>query len=159
MHTGISCLFAATYLKFSFEFIRVNFLHRKSNRTTFMNDILSNFQIQSLYLYFYISLKFFKALRHVNSQSRKLTLKHTYFQVRANMVSNFVPKDRFSTTQLTLTSILRKKCVLFITGKSLSEALLFAEHRENMLYTKIVLNVRNNFCTQHVLPRFELVIQ
>ena len=44
------------------------------------------------------------------------------------------------------------------TGKSLSEALLFAEHWENMLCTKIVLNVRNNFCTQHVLPRFELGI-
>ena len=44
------------------------------------------------------------------------------------------------------------------TGKSLSEALLFAEHGENMLCTKIVLNVRNNFCTQHILPRFELGI-
>ena len=32
-------------------------------------------------------------------------------------------------------------------GKSLSEVLLFAEHGENMLCTKIVLNVRNNFCT------------
>ena len=32
-----------------------------------------------------------------------------------------------------------------VTGKSLSEALLFAEHRENMLCTKIVLNVGNNF--------------
>jgi len=42
--------------------------------------------------------------------------------------------------------------------KSLSEALLFAEHGENMLCTKIVLNVRNNFCTQHVLSRFELGI-
>ena len=41
------------------------------------------------------------------------------------------------------------------TGKSLSEALLFAKHGENMLCTtKIVLNVRNYFCTQHVLPRF-----
>jgi hypothetical protein len=39
----------------------------------------------------------------------------------------------------------------------LSEALLFAEHGENMLCTKIDLNVRNNFYTQHVLPRFELV--
>ena len=47
---------------------------------------------------------------------------------------------------------------LGLTGKSLSEALLFAEHGENMLCTKIVLNVRNNFCTQHVLPRFELGI-
>ena len=37
------------------------------------------------------------------------------------------------------------------TGKSLSEALLFAEHWENMLCTKIVLNVRNNFCTQHFI--------
>jgi hypothetical protein len=46
----------------------------------------------------------------------------------------------------------------FGTGKSLSEALLFAEHGENMLFTKIVLNVRNNFCTQHVFPRFELGI-
>ena len=44
------------------------------------------------------------------------------------------------------------------TGKSLSEALLFAEHGENMLCTKIVLNARNNFCTQRVLPRFELEI-
>ena len=44
------------------------------------------------------------------------------------------------------------------TGKSLSEAFLFAEHGENMLRTKIILNVRNNFCAQHVLPRFELEI-
>ena len=44
------------------------------------------------------------------------------------------------------------------TGKSLSEALLFAEHGNNMLCTKIVLNVRNNFCTQHFLPRFKLGI-
>jgi hypothetical protein len=42
-------------------------------------------------------------------------------------------------------------------GKSLSEALLYAEHGENMFCTKIVLNVRNNFCTQHVLPSFELL--
>ena len=48
--------------------------------------------------------------------------------------------------------------IIIVTGKSLSEALLFAEHGENMLCTKIVLNVRNNLCTQHVLPRFELEI-
>ena len=29
---------------------------------------------------------------------------------------------------------------------------------ESILCTKIVLNVRNNFCTQHVLPRFEFGI-
>ena len=44
------------------------------------------------------------------------------------------------------------------TGKSLSEALLYAEHGENIFCTKIVLNVKNNFCTQHVLPNFELGI-
>jgi hypothetical protein len=44
------------------------------------------------------------------------------------------------------------------TGKSLSEVLLFAKHGENMLCTKIVLTVRNNFCTHYVLPRFELGI-
>ena len=44
------------------------------------------------------------------------------------------------------------------TGKSLSEALPFAEHGENMWCTKNVLNFRNNFCKQHVLPRFELGI-
>ena len=43
-------------------------------------------------------------------------------------------------------------------GKSLSEALLFAEYGENMLCTKYVLNVRNNLCTQHVLPGFDLGI-
>ena len=47
---------------------------------------------------------------------------------------------------------------LAATGKSLSEALLFAEHRENMFCTKMVLIVRNNFCTKHVFPRFELGI-
>ena len=36
------------------------------------------------------------------------------------------------------------------TGKSLSEALLFAEHGESMLCAENVLNVKNNFCTQHV---------
>ena len=40
----------------------------------------------------------------------------------------------------------------------MSEVLFFAENGENMLCTKIVLNVRNNFCTQHVLPRFVLGI-
>ena len=40
----------------------------------------------------------------------------------------------------------------------MSEALLFAAHGENMLCTNIALNVRNKFCTQHVLPRFELRI-
>ena len=44
------------------------------------------------------------------------------------------------------------------TGKSLSRALLFAEHGEDMLCTKLFLNVRNNFCTQHVLPRLEFGI-
>ena len=43
-----------------------------------------------------------------------------------------------------------------VTGKPFSEALLFEEHGENMLCTKIVLNVRNNFCTQHVLPGLSL---
>ena len=66
----------------------------------------------------------------------------------------------------------------FITGKSLSEALIFAltnpqyddrlfielqvqymkipssEHEENMLCTEIVFDTQNNFCTQHVLPMF-----
>ena len=50
------------------------------------------------------------------------------------------------------------------TGKSLSEALLFAGHGENMLYTKIVQNIRNNMCTRDVLQSLEfscieLVIQ
>ena len=47
-----------------------------------------------------------------------------------------------------------KKCLFcpISTGKSFSEALLFAEHGEN------ILNVRNNFCTQRGLPRFELGI-
>ena len=44
------------------------------------------------------------------------------------------------------------------TGKSLSEALIFAEHGENMLCTKIVLSVKNNFlslkfsCIELIIP-------
>ena len=40
------------------------------------------------------------------------------------------------------------------TGKSLSEAFLFAEHGGNLLCTEIVFDIQNNFCTQHVLPMF-----
>ena len=29
-----------------------------------------------------------------------------------------------------------------------------SEHVENMLYTEIVFDIQNNFCTQHVLPMF-----
>ena len=46
----------------------------------------------------------------------------------------------------------------FHTGKSLSEALIFAEHGENMLCTKIVLNVRNNSVHNMVSPCSELGI-
>ena len=40
------------------------------------------------------------------------------------------------------------------TGTSLSEALFFAEHGENMLCTETVLNIKNNFCTQHTNNMF-----
>ena len=53
---------------------------------------------------------------------------------------------------------IRNDYFVMITGKSFSEALLFAEHGENMLCIKIVLNVRSDFCTQHVLPGIELGI-
>ena len=45
---------------------------------------------------------------------------------------------------------------IMLQKKGYTDSLLFAEHGENMLCTKIVLNVRNYFCTQHVLSRFEL---
>ena len=44
---------------------------------------------------------------------------------------------------------------LFGIGKSLSEALLFAEHGENMLCTKIDLNVTNIFQNNHL---FQMLI-
>ena len=54
-----------------------------------------------------------------------------------------------------------KKQINSITGKSLSEALPFAEHGENVLCTKIVLNVRNNISPGLSLEFscIELVIQ
>ena len=64
----------------------------------------------------------------------------------------------FHTAFPTLSIFYFRKGYVRRAGKSLSEALLFAEHGENMLGTKMVLNVRNKFCTQHVLPRFELGI-
>ena len=48
-----------------------------------------------------------------------------------------------------------KNAMTWCTGKSLSEALLFAEHGENMLCIDIVLNVKkqylNTTCSPHVL--------
>ena len=68
---------------------------------------------------------------------------------------NTTPTSHIRLCQHSLFSWIEKKYVYICTGKSLSADLLFAEHGENMLCTKIVLKVRNNFCTQHVLPRFE----
>ena len=51
-------------------------------------------------------------------------------------------------------SLVQKKEDMSFTGKSLSEALLL----QNTRRTCCVLNVRSNFCAQHVLPRFELGI-
>ena len=66
-----------------------------------------------------------------------------------------IPVTNWSTFKSVSVSV---KCNLALCSKSLSEALLFAEQGENMLCTKILLNVRNNFCTKHVLPWFELGI-
>ena len=43
------------------------------------------------------------------------------------------------------------------TGKSLSEALIFAEHGENMLCTEIDFDIQNNLCTQHTSPIADLL--
>jgi hypothetical protein len=72
-------------------------------------------------------------------------------------------------------------CILNVTGKSLSEALIFAsanpqyddrlfielqvqymkipssEHGENMLCTEFFFDIQNNFCTQHVLLTFRTI--
>ena len=45
---------------------------------------------------------------------------------------------------------------LLHTGKSLSEALLFAEHGESMLCTKIVLNVKFLYTTCSPAPGLSL---
>ena len=53
------------------------------------------------------------------------------------------------------------KAICMRTGKSLSEALLFAEHGENMFYTKIVSEIQNMFSPGLSLEFsfIELVIQ
>ena len=66
--------------------------------------------------------------------------------------------DVLTTNDTSTNAQYRLDALSLCTGKSLSETLLFSEHGENMLCTKIVSNVRNNFCTQHVLPRFEIGI-
>ena len=79
----------------------------------------------------------------------------SFFSMYLYTISTFINFINF-----VVTSVSKKKTWTNhnSTGKSLSEALLFAEHGENMLCTKIVPNVRNNFCTQHCLPRFKLGI-
>ena len=103
------------------------------------------------------------------------------FQVRDTKLVRFLPKNQHTQRKLLnfenlcsgeLSKIrhhFRKLSNLKInvTGKSLSEALLFAEHGENMLCTEIVLNVKKQFlyttCSPHVLSLefscIELVIQ
>ena len=79
---------------------------------------------------------------------------------------------------LTLVNKIGDKTEFTITGKSLSEALIFAstnpqyedrlfielkvqymiipssEYGQNMLCTENVFDIQNNFCTQYVLPMF-----
>ena len=100
-------------------------------------------------------------LRNLQSS---ITATKTDQEITQNMVNKSTFKDDFSPTPVKSPCPIRKSNVCdcpnrhVVTGKSLSEGLLFAEHGENMLCTNIVLNVRNHFCTQHVLPRFELGI-
>ena len=79
-------------------------------------------------------------------------------QIRANLNPDIWLQLRSFTMRASLFRLYIKKKKIFKkgTGKSLSEALLFAKHVENMLCTKFFLNVGNNLCTQHVFPRFEL---
>ena len=46
----------------------------------------------------------------------------------------------------------------FFTGKSLSEVLIFAEHRENMLCTEMVFDLQNNVLSLE-FSCIELVIE
>ena len=59
--------------------------------------------------------------------------------------------SRWSRIRIDLVLLKKPFSRYLITGKSLSEAFFL----QNMLCKKIVLNVRNSFCTQHALPRFE----
>ena len=92
-------------------------------------------------------------LRNLQSS---ITATKTDQEITQNMVNKSTFKDDFSPTPVKSPCPIRKSNVCdcpnrhVVTGKSLSEALLFAEHGENMLCTNIVLNVRNKFCTQHV---------
>ena len=94
-------------------------------------------------------------LRNLQSS---ITATKTDQEITQNMVNKSTFKDDLSTTPVKSPCPIRKSNVCDCanrhtgTGKSLSEALLFAEHWENILCTKIVMNVRNNFCTQLVPP-------
>ena len=84
---------------------------------------------------------------NLDSQTSSILMKYPIFE---GIFFVFMSKtDRKFDFLCNVSSALQHK--IHGTGKSLSEALLFAEHGEDMLCTKIVLNVRNNFCTQHVL--------
>ena len=65
----------------------------------------------------------------------KIPLKDLLFSLNAVILTN--ESDEFITGHVIYNPA--------YTGKSLSEALLFAEHGENMLCTEIVFDIQNNF--------------
>ena len=99
-----------------------------------------------------LSTGFNKRLR----DSKNTTFRFICFEIE-NLKSKLRQGTTFELRVVTVHST-GKSIVARLMGKSLSKALLFAEHGKNMLCTKIVLNVRNNFCKKHVFPRFELGI-
>ena len=86
------------------------------------------------------------------------------------------PNEGINQRNLKIWANVADKICFGCTGKSLSEALIFAltspqyddrlfnelqvqymkipssEHGDNMLCTEIVFDIQNNLCTQHVLP-------
>ena len=104
--------------------------------------------------------------------------KITYLQFDGNCGKNMITYLKTKANFDINIARLQGKMIASFTGKSLSEALIFAstnpqyddrlfielqvqymkisssEHGENMLCTEIVFDIQNNFCTQHVLPIF-----
>ena len=103
----------------------------------------------------------YRGLKYLWPKNLEFSFCNTYFFIRLGATSSRVQGIALLSVKKQTFSKACNKVLYYLKLPTLkNQESLFVQVNlcQNMLCTKIVLNTRNNFCTQHVLPRFELGI-
>ena len=82
----------------------------------------------------------------------------SFFHTFLFMVAMLIGAYLFVSLKTSMTGFYKSFTFEYRSNRMRRMCLIQVNLCQNLFFLKIVLNVRNNFCTQHVLPRFELGI-